>query len=133
MIRGGTTLACPLLHFKGFEAATSKGSRVRHSRKRSLGQPNANRARVAQASANREAMAAYLGCALSRPGNASLLDQPHALADLGVGPHALLHEFIHLVGTDVDELEAALRRQFPHLRIGIQGCPQFEDPLALLG
>jgi hypothetical protein len=37
--------------------------------------------------------------------NARLLHQTHALSDLCVDPDALLHEFIHLAGTDVDELE----------------------------
>src|SRR5207237_9623148 len=45
--------------------------------------------------------------------------QPHALTCLGVGAHALLHEALHRVDADVDQLEAAFRRQLLHLRVGV--------------
>src|SRR5258706_539435 len=52
-----------------------------------------------------------------------LLHQAHALRTFGVEPGALLHERVHLVDADVDQLEAAPGRELLHLRVAVERGP----------
>src|ERR1051325_5573938 len=60
----------------------------------------------------------------------ALLAKAHPLSRLRIHAQLLAHEGVHLVRADVDQLEAALRRELLHLRIGIERRPQVREPLA---
>lgn len=56
--------------------------------------------------------------------------KPHPLCQIGVGAQSFLHESVHLIRPDVDQLESALGRQFLHLCIGVERVPQIGDAFA---
>src|SRR5947208_15313388 len=62
----------------------------------------------------------------------TLLAKSHALSRLRVCAALLAHEGVHLVRADVDELEAALRRELLHLGVGVERGPELGEPPARL-
>src|SRR6185369_3640152 len=59
-----------------------------------------------------------------------LLAQPQQLGAFGIDLDLVLHESVHLVDADADQLEAALGRELLHLGLVVQRRPQVRHALA---